>query len=54
VPNGGEYRDYSFLFSRFLPDLLKRGFSEATLQSLMVENPKRVLTPRVRASDQAN
>jgi len=50
-PNGGEYRGYSFLHSHFLPELLKQGFSEADLQTLMVENPKRVLTLRVRASD---
>lgn len=52
-PDGGEYRGYTFLYSRFLPELLKRGFSEMDVQKVMVENPRSVLTFRIRELDQS-
>ena len=35
---------YSFLLERFLPELRTRGVSEDHIQTMMVENPKRILT----------
>ncbi len=35
---------YSFLFEKFLPELRSRGVSEEHIQTMMVENPKRILT----------
>jgi predicted metal-dependent phosphotriesterase family hydrolase len=43
-PNGGMYRPYDTLFTAFLPRLRARGFSEAQIQQLLIENPRRALT----------
>ena len=44
-PDGGDFKGYTFLFTTFLPELRTRGFSEAQIRRLTVENPARVLTP---------
>ncbi len=41
-PYGGT--GFSFISERFLPELRSRGISEDHIQTMMVENPKRVLT----------
>ena len=35
---------YSFIMEKFLPELRSRGVSEEHIQTMMVENPKRILT----------
>jgi len=47
-PNGGEFRPYDVLFTRFLPALREAGFSEEELRMLLVENPRAAFTLRVR------
>ena len=43
-PGGGTYRPYDTLFTTFVPRLRARGFAEAEIQQLLVENPRRALT----------
>ena len=35
---------YSFILEKFLPELRSRDVSEDNIQTIMVENPKRILT----------
>jgi len=42
---GGTFRPYAFLFTQFLPALRGAGVSEAAIQTLLVDNPRRALTP---------
>jgi predicted metal-dependent phosphotriesterase family hydrolase len=42
-PNGGTFRAYETLFTRFLPALGEAGFSEGEIRQLTVENPRRAL-----------
>jgi predicted metal-dependent phosphotriesterase family hydrolase len=44
-PGGGEYNGYTYLFTGFLPALRQRGFTDAQIQMLLVDNPARALTP---------
>jgi predicted metal-dependent phosphotriesterase family hydrolase len=44
-PAGGDFKGYTYLFDAFLPALRKRGFTEAQIKRLMVDNPARALTP---------
>jgi predicted metal-dependent phosphotriesterase family hydrolase len=48
-PGGGDFHPYDFLFTEFLPLLGRRGVSEAEIETLMVHNPRAVLT-RLRHS----
>jgi predicted metal-dependent phosphotriesterase family hydrolase len=43
-PGGGTYRPHDTLFTTFVPRLRARGFAEAEIQQLLVENPRRALT----------
>jgi phosphotriesterase-related protein len=44
---GGSFRAYAYLFARFLPALRKAGFADEDIQTLLVFNPQRALTPVV-------
>jgi phosphotriesterase-related protein len=44
-PNGGTYRAHDTLFTAFIPGLRARGFTEAEIRLLIVDNPRRALTP---------
>lgn len=46
-PGGGNYRGYESLFTEFLPALRKE-FTEAQVERLMVRNPQEALALRVR------
>ena len=41
---GGDFHPYDFLFAEFLPLLGRRGVSEGEIETLMVHNPRTVLT----------
>ncbi len=45
-PNGGEFRPFDTLFTAFVPALRDAGFTDADIHQLLVENPRRALTPR--------
>lgn len=47
-PNGGEFRPFTTLFQKFIPELKKRGFTAADLRQLTVTNPAEAFTIRVR------
>ena len=47
-PGGGEYRGYEYLLADFIPALRKGGATEHQVHALLVENPRRALTARVR------
>jgi phosphotriesterase-related protein len=42
---GGSFRGYGLLFARLLPELRKAGFRESDVRTLIIENPRRALTP---------
>lgn len=42
--NGGQFRDYSYLLASFVPMLRQRGFTDADIHLLTVENPARAFT----------
>jgi len=44
--NGGEFRGFDTLFTTFVPALKAAGLSEADVRQLLVDNPRRALTPR--------
>ncbi|MFN3651564.1 MAG: phosphotriesterase [Armatimonadota bacterium] len=44
-PNGGTFRPFDTLFTRFIPALRQAGGTEEDVQRLMVRNPREVLTP---------
>jgi phosphotriesterase-related protein len=43
-PGGGQFRPYTTLFTDFVPGMKSAGFSEADVQRVLVENPRRALT----------
>lgn len=48
--DGGKFRSYETIFTHFLPELKKRGFTEAEIHTLLVRNPARALTVNRRAT----
>lgn len=45
---GGEYRGYTALFEKLLPELKKTGFSDAEINQMIVENPAKAFTIKIR------
>jgi phosphotriesterase-related protein len=45
-PDGGEFRPFDTLFTTFMPALKNAGLSAAEIDRLIVDNPRRALTPR--------
>jgi phosphotriesterase-related protein len=43
--NGGSYRAYDTLFTRFVPALKEAGLNDSEIRRLLVDNPRRALTP---------
>jgi phosphotriesterase-related protein len=43
-PGGGQFNGYTFLLEAFVPELRKRGITDAQVRTLLVENPARALT----------
>jgi phosphotriesterase-related protein len=46
-PNGGDFHPYDFLFVEFLPLLRRAGFSAKEIDTLVIRNPRAVLTLRM-------
>lgn len=44
-PNGGQFRAFDTLFTRYVPALKAAGASEADVRQLLVENPRNALRP---------
>ncbi|HEY0743721.1 MAG TPA: phosphotriesterase [Chryseosolibacter sp.] len=47
-PGGGNFRGYTTLFNKLVPELKKRNFTEAEIKNLIQENPKNAFTVAVR------
>ena len=47
-PNGGTFRPFDTLFTRFLPALREAGFTPEEVRQLLVSNPRAALAPRIR------
>jgi phosphotriesterase-related protein len=45
-PGGGEFRPFDTLFTAFVPALKAAGVSQADVDRLLIDNPRRALTPR--------
>ena len=43
-PDGGQFRPFDTLFSKFLPALTSAGLSKEEVRQLLIENPRRALT----------
>jgi phosphotriesterase-related protein len=46
-PDGGEFRPFDTLFTAFVPALRAAGITQAEIDRLLVDNPRRALTPRI-------
>lgn len=44
----GEFRPYHYLFTDFIPQLVKNGFSKDEIWQMMVDNPRRAFTIQIR------
>ena len=51
-PGGGQFRPYDTLFTAFVPALKASGFGDAEIRQLLVDNPRRALTPEMRRLEQ--
>lgn len=49
-PNGGKPRGYDTVFVELLPELRRRGFTQADIDTLFVENPAAAFAVRVRTA----
>ena len=38
-PNGGEFRNFNFVFTHFIPELVKEGFSQNEINQIFIANP---------------
>ena len=47
--NGGDYRGYTILFTKLIPQLKKHGFSQEDIDMLLKENPKNAYSLRIRS-----
>lgn len=47
-PNGGKFQSFEKMFTAFIPDLKKRGFTRKEIQLLTVKNPMEAFTIRIR------
>ena len=45
---GGSFRGYTYIFRELIPLLKKRGFSGASINQLLIENPENAFAMRVR------
>jgi phosphotriesterase-related protein len=50
-PEGGDFRGYTDIFEFLLPELSERGFSEDEIHQLLVKNPQKAFSLRVRELD---
>jgi len=46
--SGGSFRSYEFLLDQFVPYLRRAGILRGEIQQLLTDNPRQVLTPKVR------
>jgi phosphotriesterase-related protein len=44
-PNGGEFRAFDTLFAAFVPAVKAAGLTQAEVDQLLIDNPRRALTP---------
>jgi phosphotriesterase-related protein len=49
--NGGEFRGYTTLFERLCPMLRNEGFSKREIHQLIVTNPEKAFTIRIRKTN---
>lgn len=47
-PNGGNFRPFDLLFTRFIPALKKAGVTETEIRTMTVDNPREAFAIRVR------
>lgn len=50
-PDGGDFRGYTDLFDYLIPKLLEKGFTDQEIEQLLIKNPQRAFSIRVRTSD---
>ena len=47
-PDGGTFRDFQVMFTKFLPMLKKAGFTDAEIDQIVTKNPARAFTVQTR------
>jgi phosphotriesterase-related protein len=48
VPGGGEVRPYTAIFTHFLPELKKAGFTYEEIALIMEKNPQKAYSIKIR------
>jgi phosphotriesterase-related protein len=46
---GGNYRGYTVIFNRLLPELRKEGFTDDDIEQILVRNPREAYIIKVRS-----
>lgn len=46
--NGGSYREHTSIFVQLIPELLKNGFTKESIDTLLIQNPKRAYSLNIR------
>jgi len=49
-PNGGEFRNFNFVFAQLIPEMKKQGFSQKEINQIFIANPSRAFSFYVRRS----
>ena len=49
-PKGGNYKNYTTIFTQLIPALQQNGFTKDEINGLFIVNPARAFTVRVRKS----
>jgi phosphotriesterase-related protein len=47
-PNGGEFRGYTTVFTKLIPELKKQGFTNKEINQLLVKNPAKAFAVGVK------
>jgi phosphotriesterase-related protein len=48
-PGGGDFRSYTDIFDYLLPELINKGFTEGEIDQLLIDNPKKAFSIRLRS-----
>lgn len=47
-PNGGNYKNYNFIFERFIPVMKQNGFTRKEIDTIFIQNPAKAMSVKVR------
>jgi len=47
-PQGGEFRNFNFVFTHLIPELMKNGFTQSEIDQIFISNPAKAFGVLVR------